>query len=95
MYNVRSTVCARLSLWRSRHGGGGGFEAKSIQQNLEVATGPGRGRQSLEVAAWLVQHGALPDLVAEGRVDATALSVAAGNPRVTKWLHDAARDASR
>jgi hypothetical protein len=42
-----------------------------------------------------VQHGALPDLVAEGRVDATALSVAAGNPRVTKWLHDAARDASR
>ena len=82
MYNVRSAVCARLSLWRSRHGGGGGFEAKSIQQNLEVA-------------AWLVQHGALPDLVAEGRVDATALSVAAGNPRVTKWLHDAARDASR
>ena len=83
MYNVRSTVCARLSLWRSRHGGGGGgFEAKSIQQNLEVA-------------AWLVQHGALPDLVADGRVAATALSAAAENPRVTKWLHDAARDALR
>ena len=60
-----------------------------------MATGPGHGRQSLEVTAWLVQHDALPDLVAEGRVDATALSVAAGNPRVTKWLHDAARDASR
>ena len=35
MYNVRSAVCARLSLWRSRHGGGGGggLEAKSIQRD--------------------------------------------------------------
>ena len=42
-----------------------------------------------------MRHGALPDLVADGYVDATALLVAAVNPSVTKWLYDAARDASR
>ena len=67
MYNVRSTVCARLSLWRSRHGGGGGFEAKSTEEGSgsHLANQEASGEMVRDIAQSFTQrYGMVHDTVA-------------------------------
>ena len=93
MYNVRSAVCARISLCRSRQGcGGGSFEAKSMQRDTLRHDIPGEllcdlaTRQKVHVACKMfVQLSVRVSLF--GAAGTAATAAAALKPRACNVTH--------